>query len=141
VNAPPSRIHSSATPPKPAGPTSRPTTRCACGAAAPTPTPRFPPANIQPGDAGKGKAKFEATCSPCHGMDAKGVTGLGKDLTTSKFAKSLPDAQLVTFITRGRDVSDPDNTTGVAMPPRGGNPTLTDQDLADIVAYIRTLQK
>lgn len=114
---------------------------CSGAGAAPTPTPKYPPANVQPGDATKGKAKFEATCSPCHGMDAKGIAGLGKDLTTSEFAKSLPDANLVTFITQGRDTTHPDNTTGVAMPPRGGNPTLSDQDLADIVAYIRTLQK
>lgn len=32
------------------------------------------------------------------------------------------------------------NTTGVAMPPKCGNPSLTDQDLADVVAYLRTLQ-
>ncbi|WP_416201847.1 hypothetical protein [Thermoflexus sp.] len=25
------------------------------------------------------------------------------------------------------------------MPPKGGNPALTDQDLADIIAFIRTL--
>lgn len=111
------------------------------GASAPTPTPKYPAANVRTGDATKGKSKFEATCSPCHNMDATGIAGLGKDLTTSKFAKSLPDANLVTFITQGRDATHKDNTTGVAMPPRGGNPTLSDQDLADIVAYIRTLQK
>ena len=36
---------------------------------------------------------------------------------------------------------DPANTTGVAMPPKGGNPALKEADLADIVAYLRTLEK
>jgi hypothetical protein len=29
----------------------------------------------------------------------------------------------------------------VDMPPKGGNPALTDSDLNDITAYIRTLVK
>ena len=92
------------------------------------------------GDAAKGKDKFVGTCSACHGADAKGLPNLGKDLTTSTFAKGLMDAELVLFITKGRDSGDPLNTTGVQMPPRGGNPALSDQDLADIVAYVRTLE-
>jgi disulfide bond formation protein DsbB len=47
----------------------------------------------------------------------------------------------VAFIKVGRGVDDPANTTGVAMLPKGGNPGLSDQDLYDIVAYLRTLQK
>ena len=93
------------------------------------------------GDAAAGKTKFLSTCAACHGPDAKGLPGLGKDLTTSTFAKGLPDAELILFITKGRAPNDPLNTTGVQMPPRGGNPAFTDQDLADIVAYVRTLEK
>jgi mono/diheme cytochrome c family protein len=93
------------------------------------------------GDAAAGKTKFASTCAACHGPDAKGLPGLGKDLTTSTFAKGLPDAELILFITKGRAPSDPLNTTGVQMPPRGGNPAFTDQDLADIVAYVRTMEK
>ena len=93
------------------------------------------------GDATKGKTGFLGTCSACHGPDAKGVPGLGKDLTKSEFAMKLSDADFLLFITKGRPASDPLNTTKVDMPPRGGNPALKDQDLADIVAYVRTLQK
>ncbi len=102
------------------------------GAAAPAPSK---------GDPVAGKTKFDGTCSACHGMDAKGLPGLGKNLTTSTFAKGLSDDDLVKFVTHGRDTSDPLNTTGVQMPPRGGNPALTDNDLYDIVAYVRTLEK
>ena len=93
------------------------------------------------GDAVSGKTKFEGTCSSCHGMDAKGLPSLGKDLTTSTFAKGLSDADLVAFVTKGRPSSDPANTTGVDMPPKGGNPALVEEDVYDIVAYLRTLQK
>jgi len=107
----------------------------ACGGGA-TPTASGPI-----GDPVAGATKFAGTCSACHGPDAKGLTGLGKDLTTSEFAKGKSDADLLAFVKVGRPTSDPLNTTGVIMPPRGGNPALTDQDLADIIAYIRTLQK
>ena len=93
------------------------------------------------GDAANGKTLFATTCMACHGVDAKGITGLGKDLTASAFSKKLTDAQLVAFIEKGRDVSDPANTTHVPMPPKGGNASLTDVQIGDIVAYIRTLQK
>jgi mono/diheme cytochrome c family protein len=29
----------------------------------------------------------------------------------------------------------------VAMPPKGGNPALSEEDLADVVAYLRTLEE
>jgi disulfide bond formation protein DsbB len=105
----------------------------ACGAPA---TPEGPK-----GDAVAGKTKYEGTCIACHGPDAKGIAGLGKDLTVSEFAKGKSDADLVALVLIGRDTGDPANTTGVAMPPKGGNPALTDQDLLDIVAYVRTLEK
>ena len=93
------------------------------------------------GNATKGRTAFIGTCAPCHGQDGKGMPGLGKDLTKSDFAKNLSDANFILFLTQGRPASDPANTTKVDMPPRGGNPSLKDQDLADIVAYVRTLQK
>ena len=62
------------------------------------------------------------------------------DMATSEFITSQSDAELVAFIKAGRLPADPLNTTGIAMPPSGGNPSLTDDDLANIVAYIRTLQ-
>jgi len=108
---------------------------CGGGAPAATPTPEGPK-----GDPTAGKTKFVSTCSACHGPDAKGIAGLGKDLTISTFAKGLSDTDLVAFVTKGRDTSDSANTTGVAMPPRGGNPALSDTDLLDIIAYIRTLE-
>ncbi len=90
------------------------------------------------GNPEKGKELFAGTCASCHGPDAKGLPGLGKDMTTSEFVRKQTDTQLLEFIKKGRPATDPANTTGVDMPPKGGNPALTDQDLADIIAFIRT---
>ncbi len=64
---------------------------------------------------------------------------LGKPLVGSPML-NLSDSELVTFLIKGRDSSDKDNTTGVPMPPKGGNPDLTETDLLNVVAYLRFLQ-
>jgi len=91
------------------------------------------------GDVANGETLFTATCASCHGPDGAGIEGLGKPMPGSAFISGLSDAELVTFIKVGRGTSDPANTTGVDMPAKGGNPSLTDEDLADVVAYIRSL--
>lgn len=93
------------------------------------------------GDSAKGQTLFLSTCSACHGPEATGVAGLGKDLTTSTFVAERTDAEMLAFIQTGRPASDPLNTTGVDMPPRGGNPALTDADIADIIAFLRSIHK
>lgn len=93
------------------------------------------------GDPVAGETSFQATCAACHGSDGKGLPNLGKDFTGSEFVKGQSDGELVAFIKVGRPVGDPANTTNVDMPPKGGNPALSDQDLFNIVAYIRTLQE
>ncbi len=92
------------------------------------------------GNAADGSELFVATCSSCHGADATGLPGLGKALTASDFVAGMSDTELVAFITEGRPADHPDNEAGVAMPPKGGNPALSDDDLLDIVAFLRTLQ-
>jgi mono/diheme cytochrome c family protein len=108
---------------------------CGGGAPAPTPTPTEPP-----GDPSAGKIAYEKTCIACHGADLKGMPNLGKNLTTSEFVKGKPNLEMVEFLKVGRPASDPLNTQGVDMPPRGGNPALTDADLLNIIAYERTMQ-
>ncbi len=93
------------------------------------------------GDSARGKTVFTQTCASCHGPTGQGIQGLGKDFTKSEFVKSQTDQQLVDFVKKGRPASDPANTTKVDMPPKGGNNSLTDKDILDVVAYVRTLQK
>ena len=57
----------------------------------------------------------------------------------SEFCRTQTDDQLVAFIKVGRGADDPANTTKIAMPPKGGNPALKDEDLRAIVTYVRGL--
>ena len=91
------------------------------------------------GDAAHGAEVFAGTCATCHGPDAMGIEGLGKNLHANAFVADKSDAEMLDFIKNGRPAGDPLNTTGVDMPPKGGNPSLTDQDLVDVIAYTRTL--
>ena len=93
------------------------------------------------GDAVAGEPLFNSTCSACHGPDAKGLPNLGKDLTTSDFLKSQTDDEIHAFILIGRPIDHPENTQGVDMPPKGGNPALSDDDIFDIIAYLRTIEQ
>ena len=86
-----------------------------------------------------GEKEFGA-CASCHGADGTGVTGLGKNLVGSEFMTSISDSDLATLIKTGRPTSDPANTTGVDMPPKGGNPALNDEKIDGLVAYIRSIQ-
>ena len=86
------------------------------------------------GDAANGESLYNGSCIACHGAEGVGVEGLGKPWVGSEFINSSTDDELV-----ARPADDPANTTGIAMMPRGGNPSLTDQDLRDLVAYMRTL--
>jgi mono/diheme cytochrome c family protein len=86
-----------------------------------------------------GQRIYASVCFACHGADARGVPGLGKTLVDSEYINGISDEELVQFLIVGRQPGDPLNTTGQLMPARGGNPALTDQDLMDVVGYIRVL--
>ena len=100
-----------------------------------------PPEAASLGDPAAGEEKYDQLCITCHGPGGEGVDGLGKPFTTSDYINSSDDDTLLEFIKVGRPISDPANTTGVDMPPKGGNPALTDEDILDIIAYIRTVKE
>lgn len=118
----------------------------ACGGNDPEPTATPAPTKAAPtapvGDATAGETVYMGTCVACHGPDAKGVQGLGKSLypADSEFVAQKTDDELVAFILAGRTPDDPLNTTGVGMPAKGGNPAITEQQLYDVVAYMRSLK-
>ncbi len=99
------------------------------------------PAVTYSGDPVHGEALYDSTCVACHGPGGEGVTNLGKPFTTSEFISSKTELNLLNFIKEGRPSSHADNTTGIDMPPKGGNPALSDDDILDIIAYIRTIQE
>lgn len=98
-------------------------------------------ADVAAGDPAAGEERYNSVCISCHGEEGVGVEGLGKPLNTSEFVSQQSNQELLEFIKQGRPASDPANTTGVDMPPKGGNPALSDQEILDIIAYIRQLQE
>ena len=103
----------------------------ACGPAEPEYTPE---------QLATGQKAYLSTCATCHGKDGYGLPKLGKSLHANAFLGERSDEEMVAFIKTGRPASDPLNTTGVDMPPKGGNPALTDDEIAAIIAYLRTLK-
>lgn len=97
-------------------------------------------ADVAAAGVSEGHELFKTTCAVCHGQNGEGMPALGKNLNGNEFIQSNSDEQLVAFMIEGRPATHPDNTRGVDMPPRGGNPTITDEELAKIVTYLRSLQ-
>lgn len=91
-------------------------------------------------DATGGHDLFKKTCAVCHGPNGEGMPKLGKNLNANAFINDNSDIELVEFLKLGRPATHPDNTRGIDMPPKGGNPMLTDEDLQQIVVYVRSLQ-
>lgn len=122
--------------------TAAPTSPAAAGTSASSATTARPAAPVVAtvADASRGKKAF-ISCMACHGKDARGVKNLGKDLVTSPFVSGQTDDSLLDFIKKGRMPTDPGNTTKVAMPPKGGNPALKDDQIRDIIAYLRSLRQ
>ena len=79
------------------------------------------------------------TCAGCHGASGEGIPGHGVNLAGSAFVQEMSDEELLEFVKAGRSADDPSSLSGVEMPPLGGNPSLSDSDLYDVVAFIRTL--
>ena len=87
----------------------------------------------------RGILLYEGNCQVCHGIEGAGVEGLGKPWVDSSFIQARTDQEMLDFIIEGRASDHPDNTTGIAMMPRAGNPNLSDEQILDLVAYMRTL--
>lgn len=84
--------------------------------------------------AADGKALYETTCIACHGAAAQGVIPGVPDLRQGgRLAQS--DAQLVANILNGFQTPG----SPMAMPPKGGNPSLTVEAAQALVDYLRTL--
>lgn len=117
----------------------------ACGGGGETTSQQSPPTEepvaVSLGNPEAGKVQYDMLCIACHGPTGEGIEGLGKPFTTSTFLAERDDMEMLEFIKTGRPASDPLNTTGVDMPPKGGNPALTDEQILDIVAYVRTLHE
>jgi mono/diheme cytochrome c family protein len=97
------------------------------------------PAGVTPDMVKEGKTLFAGAgiCAACHGTDAKGVPGMGANLTDNKWLHSdgSYDAivkQIMTGVTASQ------STSGTAMPAKGGS-ALTDAQVKAVAAYVWSL--
>jgi len=94
------------------------------------------------GDAKAGKTKYDANCVGCHGATGKGdgaaaaaLNPKPQDHTDGKAMKALSDKYLFDIIKDG----GASQKKSPIMPASGKK--LNDQEISDIVAYIRSLAK
>ncbi|MHB1949906.1 MAG: c-type cytochrome [Acidiferrobacteraceae bacterium] len=91
-------------------------------------------ASIAHANIAKGKQVFEGTCFACHATGVAGAPKLGdKRAWAHHLAKG--DKVLLAHAENGFT-----GHTGT-MPARGGNPSLTNQDIADAIAYMKSKVK
>ena len=107
------------------------------------------PASALAGDAAKGKAAYTTSCLSCHGETGKGDGPVGsvlqpppRDFSAGDFqldadgdGKTGTDADLKAVITEGASAFG----GNIMMAPWGGS--LSDEDVDNVLAYIRTLKK
>lgn len=86
------------------------------------------------GDGLSGEQVYKSTCIACHGADGKGAIPGTPDFTKSKGPLAKSDAELLSNMVNG--FQSPGSP--MAMPPRGGNTTLKDDDLKAVLGYIRS---
>jgi disulfide bond formation protein DsbB/cytochrome c5 len=84
-----------------------------------------------------GARLYGEACAACHGPAGEGVPNLGSALADAPLLETGADTELLEFIRRGRPADDPANQTGRAMPPSGGRPDLTDEEILEIIHYLR----
>ncbi len=93
-------------------------------------------------DVAKGKATYDISCSGCHGPTGKGdgpaaasLNPKPRDLSDKTYARSLKDEYLFEIIKNG----GPAVKKSPLMPALGK--TLKDDQIKDLVAYLRSLAK
>jgi len=96
-------------------------------------TPAAPsmPALTLRGDANNGLTLFLRNCAGCHGMDGRG--GIAPEIGNPVFQRAASDEFIVHTIRNGRPA------TPMPAFQRPDAPALSDQDIADLLAHIRTL--
>ncbi|MBA3533575.1 MAG: c-type cytochrome [Ardenticatenales bacterium] len=88
-----------------------------------------------------GQELYEESCGVCHGLRGEGIEGLAPALAGSARTEETPNKTWIDLVRAGIPADHPDNQSGIAMPPSGGRPDLTEADLAAILDYLRALSE
>jgi cytochrome c5 len=86
---------------------------------------------------GRGEVIYDRTCMACHGADGTGAIPGAPDLTRAKGPLAKSDRVLLKHIRDG--FQSPGSSA--AMPPKGGDPELTDSDIRAVIQYMRQASK
>lgn len=90
-------------------------------------------------EAGESYFRTVGLCFACHGMDAKGIPGVGANLTDREWYHG--DGSYESLVERILEGVSPDvSKTGVMMPPKGGS-QVTEEQVRAIAGYIWTLSR
>jgi cytochrome c553 len=95
-------------------------------------------------DAEKGKASFNTLCLSCHGATGMGDGPVGAALPADQKPRNLQDPKSYKYAKDDAKLAEIIRKGGAAvglsmmMPAQ---PSLSDTDIADLIAYIKTLQK
>lgn len=81
-----------------------------------------------------GKEIYDQTCIACHGPRGKGAIPGVPDLSDKSGRLSQPYDVLLTNVIRG--LQSPGST--MAMPPKGGNPNLSEADIRAVIDYLQS---
>ncbi|NOY65852.1 MAG: c-type cytochrome [Gammaproteobacteria bacterium] len=90
------------------------------------------------GDARMGKLWFDNICSTCHGVNGDGYLagGTGTAIGSASFLKKATDGFIRETIKHGRS-----NTRMIGYSGPEGMANLSDQEIDDIITYMRSLAK
>jgi mono/diheme cytochrome c family protein len=82
-----------------------------------------------------GKKVYSQTCVACHGANGKGMIPGVSDFTKADGPLAKSDEVLIAsirdgLVTPGKPLS---------MPAKGGNPTLSDEEIEAVLLYLKTI--
>lgn len=86
-----------------------------------------------------GQITYLRYCAVCHGPHAEGVQSLGQGFRDNDLIPAISDDRLKMLIRAGLPADHERNHTGIEMLPYGGQPSLTDAEMATLVAYMRAI--
>ncbi|MGV8934037.1 MAG: c-type cytochrome [Gallionellaceae bacterium] len=89
--------------------------------------------NASAAEKNRGASIYNTTCVVCHGADGEGNMPGVSDLKQKDAGLYQSDALLMDRMLKGYQSA----TSSMDMPPKGGDPTLTESDLKEVLKYMR----
>jgi len=82
---------------------------------------------------GAGSQLYVQNCMVCHADDGSGAMPGVSDLTEVRTWSSMPENELLARLEKGIQKAE----DAISMPPKGGNPELSDDDMKKIIIFMK----